>query len=275
MPIMDSAPALDQSVTMSDSQSGPDVPAPTGGRRFVDEDLRGARFIGCDLRGAVMRGADLAGAELDSPWLLDGESTLLVNGVDVAPYVDAELNRRFPGREQRRAGSPAGLRAAWAGVEQAWGSAVRRARAMPEGSVDASVDGEWSFAQTLRHLVMATDVWYRRAILGVEQPYHPIGQPIAEFEADGNDMSVFAAERPSFEEVLRVRAEHVTMVRDFLAGVSDPDLLAERTNPWAPDRSETVLSCVHVILDEEWEHLRYAERDLDVLDARAADAGRA
>ncbi|WP_372430404.1 hypothetical protein [Janibacter melonis] len=51
---------------------------------------------------------------------------------------------------------------------------------MPAGTVDASVDDEWSFAQTLRHLVMATDTWLGRAVLGLDQPYHPLGQPHAE-----------------------------------------------------------------------------------------------
>jgi len=37
---------------------------------------------------------------------------LRVNGVDVAPLVEAELNRRFPGRADRRTGDPDGLRAA-------------------------------------------------------------------------------------------------------------------------------------------------------------------
>ncbi len=45
----------------------------------------------------------------------------------------------------------------------------------------------------------------------------------------------------------------------------------ERKNPHAPDHAETVLSCLHTILEEEWEHHRYAVRDLDAL--KAADAG--
>jgi hypothetical protein len=32
-----------------------------------------------------------------------------------------------------------------------------------------------------------------------------------------------------------------------------------------PDHEETVLSCLHVILNEEWEHHRYAVRDLDAI----------
>ena len=86
---------------------------------FTDADLRGARFNRVDLSGAVMRGVDVAGMDIDSPWICDGESALLVNGVDVAPLVDAELDRRFPGRAQRGAADPEGLRAAWAAVASA------------------------------------------------------------------------------------------------------------------------------------------------------------
>jgi hypothetical protein len=65
--------------------------------------------------------------------------------------------------------------------------------------------------------------------------------------------------------VLAARADRVAMVRDFLAGVT-PELLAEqRANPWAPGHRVTVLSCLRTILDEEWEHQRYAVRDLDAI----------
>lgn len=227
--------------------------------------LRGARFVEVDLSGALMRAVDLAGADIDAPWLLDGESTLVVNGVDVAPLVEAELNRRFPGREQRRADDPAGLQAAWTAVEQAWAGAIERASAMPVGTVDQSVAGEWTFAQTLRHLVMATDTWLRGAVLRMDRPFHPIGQPNVEYDTDGHDPSVFAIETPTFDEVLAVRAERVTMMRDFLTAVTPEVLDDQRNNPWAPEHRETVRSCLHTILEEEWEHLRFALRDLDHL----------
>lgn len=233
---------------------------------FTDQDLGGARFVRTRLSGAVMRGVDLDGADLDAPWLREG--TLLVNGVDVVPYVEAELDRRFPGRSLRRAADPAGLRAAWAAVEGAWADAVARAGTLPAGAVDVSVDGEWSFAQTVRHLVMATDTWLGRGIRGVAQPYHPIGQPNAEYETDGFDPTVFAGGTPPWSEVLAVRADRQAQVRGFLATVTPEDLAAERRNPWAPEHPETVLSCLHTILEEEWEHLRFALRDLDVV-ARA------
>jgi DinB superfamily/Pentapeptide repeats (8 copies) len=237
------------------------------GAEFVDADLRGARFRRADLSGVVMRAVDVREADIDAPWLSRGESFLRVNGVDVIPLVEAELNRRFPGRAARRATDPDGLRAAWAALERTWAATLERVAAMPAGTVDVSVDGEWSFAQTLRHLVMATDAWLGRAILNIGQPFHPIGQPNAEYETDGNDMSIFATVTPPYADVLEARAGRVAMVRDFLAAITPDDLAATRKNPWAPEYPETVLSCLHVILREEWEHHRYAVRDLDAIDA--------
>ncbi|HTZ26215.1 MAG TPA: DinB family protein [Streptosporangiaceae bacterium] len=234
---------------------------------FVDVNLHTAQFRRADLSGVVMRAVDVRGADIDAPGLDDGESFLRVNGVDVIPLVEAELNLRFPGRASRRATDPDGLRAAWAALERAWAATLERVAAMPAGTVDVSVDGEWSFAQTLRHLVMATDAWLCRAVLGIEQPFHPVGQPNAEYETDGNDMSVFATLTPSYADVLEVRAGHVAMVRDFLATVTSEDLGATRRHTWAPEFPVTVLYCLHVILREEWEHHRYAVRDLDAIDA--------
>jgi uncharacterized protein YjbI with pentapeptide repeats len=76
------------------------------GAEFVDADLRGARFIGADLSGVVMRGVEVRGTDIDAPWLSNGASFLRVNGVDVIPLVEAELNHRFPGRADRRAADP-------------------------------------------------------------------------------------------------------------------------------------------------------------------------
>ncbi len=231
---------------------------------FIDRNLRGARFIGSALSGAVMRGVDVDGLDIDAPWLPDG--VLLVNGVDVVPFVEAELNRRFPGRELRKAKDPQGLRTAWAALEDAWAAGVDRAAGLPEGSVDVCVDGEWSFAQTLRHLVFATDTWLGRAVLQLPQPYHPIGQTNAEAGNDGFDMSILTTEQPAFDEVLRVRGERQAMVRGFLAAVTPEELAVARKNPWSPQHPETTLSCLHVIIEEEWEHLRFALRDLDAIE---------
>lgn len=242
------------------------------GSKFVDVDLRGSRFVGSDLTGVVMRGVQVEAADIDAPWLSDGETFFRVNGVDVIPFVEAELDRRFPGRSQRRAEDPDGLRAAWTSLERTWEATLERAAAMPDGTVDVSVDGEWSFAQTLRHLVLATDMWLRRAILEIEQPFHPLGLIDAGSQDEaGVERSNFTTETPSYAQVLEARAGRVAMVRDFLAGVTPEELAATRKNPHAPEYPETTLSCLHVILEEEWEHHRYAARDLDAIEAMSGE----
>jgi hypothetical protein len=138
---------------------------------------------------------------------------------------------------------------------------------MPPDAVDVSVADEWSFAQTLRHLVHATDTWLGRAVFGLEQPYHPLGLVDTATESDGSDLPVPVAVAPSYAEVLAAREGRVAMVRDLLAHVTPAELAEPRRNPHDPDDDETTLSCLHVILEEEWEHLRFALRDLDVIDA--------
>ena len=74
---------------------------------FADADLSDAVFRETDLSRARMYGVLLTGANLD------GDITgLVVNGVEVAPLIEAELDRRHPERIALRATTPEGLRAA-------------------------------------------------------------------------------------------------------------------------------------------------------------------
>lgn len=231
------------------------------GATFLRASLKGATVRFSDVSGVTMRGVDVDGLDIDSHDLFLG--SLVVNGVDVVPLVDAELNRLFPGRELQTSRTPQGLRDGWVAVQAAWAVTVADT---PPDLVDAHVEDEWSLAQTLRHLVLATDTWLRGAIWQVEQPFHEIGQIFTGAAEMGFDMSVFRADQPGFEEVRAVRAERQQMVSDFLATVT-PELLAqERADPWGGDGwRPTVGDCVRVILDEEWAHLRYVRRDLALL----------
>lgn len=229
------------------------------GATFVRASFKGATLRFSDVSGVTMRGVDVDGLDIDSHDLFFG--SLVVNGVDVVPLVDAELNRQFPGRELQKAQTPEGLREGWVAVQAAWRTTVADT---PPDLVDAHVEDEWSLAQTLRHLVLATDAWLRGGILRIQQPFHEIGQIFTGAEEMGFDMSVFRADPPAYEEVLAVRAERQRMVTDFLA-TATPDLLAEeRDNPWGggDDWHPSVGDCIRVILEEEWAHLRYVRRDL-------------
>ena len=148
-------------------------------------------------------------------------------------------------------------------VQDAWEATVSNT---PADLVDAHIDDEWSLAQTLRHLVLATDAWLRGGVMRIEQPFHDIGLIFGGAAEMGFDMSIFRDDVPALDDILAARSERQRMVTDFLATVT-PELLAEeRDNPWGGgDWHPTVGDCVRVILEEEWAHLRYVRRDLALL----------
>ena len=103
-------------------------------KRFADVDLSGAVSRETDLSRARMYGVLLTGANLD------GDITgLVVNGVEVAPLIEAELDRRHPERIALRATNPEGLRTAVDVHEAMWTDLIDRARAMPDSDRHRSI----------------------------------------------------------------------------------------------------------------------------------------
>jgi hypothetical protein len=228
--------------------------------------LNGASFRAVDLKDIVMRGVELH--EVD----IYGEiGKVTINGVEVGPLVNDELDRRYPERVKMRPTDPAGFREAWDVVEHLWNGTVDRARSLEPALLHESVGGEWSFTETLRHLAFATDAWVRRAILGDPAPWHPLDLPWDEM-ADTPGTPRDRAARPSLDEVLDLRRDRMSTVRRVVDDLTD-ESLDGHTEPvdapgWPPASSFSVRECLLVVLNEEWEHRLYAERDLDTL-ARA------
>lgn len=74
--------------------------------------------------------------------------------------------------------------------------------------------------------------------------------------------------------MLELRRDRMSTVREVLDGLSD-ESLDGHTEPvegpgWPEARSYPVRECLLCILNEEWEHRLYAERDLDALEARTS-----
>jgi hypothetical protein len=234
------------------------------GADFHNVDLTGARFRLVDLTGVTIRGADLV--DVDISGQIDN---LRINGVDVVPLVEAELDRRHPGRAKMRPADAAGYREAWDVLERLWQQTVARARRLDPGLLHQRVNGEWSFIETLRHLVFATDAWVNRAILGQPSPWDPLDLPHDEFPGEPSIPRDRDA-RPSLDQVLALRADRMATVRDVLASLTD-EQLAGRTQPvtepgYPEPESFPVRRCLRAILNEEWQHRLYAERDLDALE---------
>jgi uncharacterized protein YjbI with pentapeptide repeats len=248
------------------------------GSRFEDVSLAGASFRLVDFSGASLRFADLSGATIRGSLVIDVEisgevQNLRVNGVDVAPLVEAELDRRYPDRATMRPADAEGFRAAWRILERLWAETVSRAAGLRPELLHERVDGEWSFIETLRHLVFATDAWVRRALLGDPAPWDPLGLPCDEIAPLPPSVPWDGAARPSLEQVLGLRADRMATVRQVLADLTDEKLAGVTepvTEPGYPEpESFTVRRCLQAILSEEWQHRLYAERDLDVLAARS------
>lgn len=255
---------------------------------FHGADLRGSRFERVDLTGAQLRSVDLTGARFTAVGLhkvvmrgveladvdIYGEiKNLVINGVDVAPLIEAELDRRHPDRAKMRPADPAGFRDAWDSVERLWRGTVERASRLRPELLHESVDGEWSFIETLRHLVFATDAWIRRGILGDPSPWDALDLPWDDMP-DTPGVPRDRAARPPLDVVLELRRDRMATVRQVVEGLTD-ESLAGHTKPvegpgWPEPRSYPVRECLLVILNEEWEHRLYAERDLDALEARHA-----
>jgi hypothetical protein len=163
---------------------------------------------------------------------------------------------------------PVGFAEAWDVLEALWEQTVRRARSLDPALLHESVDGEWSFTETLRHLVFATDAWIRRAVLGDPAPWDPLDLPWDEMP-DTPGIPRDRAVRPALDTVLALRRDRMASVREVIEGLT-AESLAGDTAPvegpgWPQPRSYPVRECLLVVLNEEWEHRLYAERDLDAL----------
>jgi DinB superfamily/Pentapeptide repeats (8 copies) len=268
------------------ARASPDEPmeARFGPHRFSagegggSEQLRGARFEAADLRGARFTDCDLTGVTIRDGWLVNVSisgylSNVTVNGVDVTDFVSAELDRRHPERVQFREGQTAGdVRAMWDTIERLWAQAIERAGRLPAAALNQQVNEEWSFAQTLRHLVFITDAWASRTVLDEEMPYHPLGLPQSWYPAaDAAALGIGLTAQPGYAEILAARAGRVAVMRRIVAGLTDDSLgrpCQRSPAPGYPDEERTVVDCISVVMDEEIEHYRFAVRDLAVLEAR-------
>jgi uncharacterized damage-inducible protein DinB len=242
--------------------------ADMSGTRFTTVLLNAATIRNCDLHQVVMRGVEIVDTTID------GEiQNLVINGVDVAPLVEAELDRRYPDRLKFRPTSADGFREAWNANERLWAATIERARTLDPELLYESVEGEWSFIETLRHLAFASESWVGRCVLGDPTPWHPLSLPwdqMAPRQGVPHDRDA----RPSLEEALALRHDAMALVRRVVDSLTD-EQLGERTPPlvgpgW-PDEGDTFLvsECLRVVLNEEWSHRMFAERDLAVLEGRS------
>lgn len=231
--------------------------------RFVDQDLTEAEFRECVLDRARLVGVVMQGAQIDGL-----VTDLVVNGVEVTEYVEAELDRRHPVRTLIRSEQPVELREGWRQLRADWTTTIERIRQRP-GIERRTVNEEWSALQTLRHLVFVHDSWFRRCVLGSIEKFTPIGLApdyVADREEQGLDLSA----DPDLDQVMGVRAAQAAELTEWLASASPARLAATAPVPagdgWPPyARGRSIRQCLATVLTEEWAHHRFCVRDLDLL----------
>jgi hypothetical protein len=235
---------------------------------FVDLSMAGATFREVDLSSARMNGVLLLNADIDGA--IDG---LRVNGVEVMPLIEAELDRLHPERLRLRPTTPETMRDAVDVIEELWQATVRRASALPGEAVYRSVNGEWSLAQTLRHAIFVVDAWYGHAAALRPSPFHPIGVPAA-FTTNGAEFGIDDSAAPTLGEILAVRAERIADLRTYLSEVTQEELDRVRGPNTAvgcpPPAERTAVECLRVIFSDEWAHVQFANRDLAILELEYA-----
>ena len=234
------------------------------GAEFVDADLRRARFVGADLSGVVMRGVQVDGADIDAPWLLsDGELACWSTASTWPPSSRPSSTAASPaapssGPRTRTVCARPGPRSSARGRPRS--NASRRCRTARSTSRSTGSGrsrrrcGTWCWPRTRG--------WARRSWRSSSRSIRS-GCSMRPRRPTARMLPMSAAAAPSYDEVLRGPGrpgrDGARLPRHRHAG----QLAEERRNPHDPAYPETVLSCLHTILEEEWEHHRYAVRDLD------------
>ncbi|WP_328325979.1 DinB family protein [Kribbella sp. NBC_00382] len=241
------------------------------------DQFRGARIHLSDLAGLEIRDCEVNNLKIVDCYGTDislgGDfKRLVVNDIDVTAYVESELDHRHPTRAlAREAATPDDYRTTWDAIEALWEATLNRARLLPEDKLYEQVDGEWSFVQTHRHLLFASDAWLGNCVLEEDSPYHPLGFPAGGTPAaEMAKLGLTIEATPTLDEVLAARRTRMAKMRQVVDALTEAELDRVCTRKPAdmyPDQEYVVRRCLKVVLKEEAEHHRYAVRDLTTLEA--------
>ena len=157
-----------------------------------------------------------------------------------------------------RPADPDGMRAAWEALEQTWAATIDRAERLTEAQRHESVDGEWSFVETLRHLVFAMDKWFTAPILGDERSTRS-ACPTRDRSTSAGPASTAA---PTRRSTRCSRCAPSAPPGSVTASTQSTPADLTREVEVLENGTVPVHDCVYTVFEEEFEHNRYALRDL-------------
>jgi hypothetical protein len=138
---------------------------------------------------------------------------------------------------------------------------MRRATSFSDEELHRSVNNEWSTVDSLRHVVLIVDLWLSKAVLGEQDPFHPIALPPTFMPPKLPGTSIDPDARPTFDEVCEVLRGRLATVRTSIDKLTPDDL--ERA---IQAHAKSVGGALYVLFSEMTAHNRFINRDLDIIE---------
>jgi hypothetical protein len=182
----------------------------------------------------------------------------VVNGVDVTEYINSH-DRWYPLRNDLSPEDEVGIHSAWSRLVAEWDRLYALVADLSEDVPMRSIDGEWSLRDTLRHMLFVHDKWFNWP-LGGRRTFTAIGLPNTGSQG-GEWPGLDLSRDPTFDATLAERRVQVSSFGDFIEKLSLREL--PEMSEILENGSVPTLVCFHAILEEEFEHLRYAWRDIE------------
>lgn len=216
------------------------------------------KFIGTDFTGALFRDVDLTNATITG--LIDG---LVVNDIEIAPLIVAELDRRHPERALFRSEDPADLARAWQIVRDQLLVTFDHVRELTGDRLNLQVNEEWSALESLRHLVFVADDWYGRTVRDETMPYWS-GGLMPSFLNHPERVGIDESADPDLDQVLGVFQKRMAQLDASFSNLTADELLRSCSGSYSAGTSQpvSVRTCLQALLEEFAAHRRYVERDL-------------
>ena len=229
-------------------------------------DLAGAVFWGADLRGARFRDVNLGEARISHAWLTDVEidafiDRVVVNGVDVTAFVN-DHDPWFPLRTVLRVSDPDSMRTGWSLLRSAWEAMVVRARRRPDDDCTRRSTGS---GRSCRRCATSCSRWTsgsRRRSPADRSRRADCPTP-ARSSSPGRAWTSTRHRRSTTSSPSG--PVRTTRFDDHLAAITAADL--DRSVDVLENGPHRVRDCIATVFEEEFWHLRYADRDLAVLEA--------
>ena len=138
---------------------------------------------------------------------------------------------------------------------------MRRATSFSDEELHRSVNNEWSTVDSLRHVVLIVDLWLSKAVLGEQDPFHPIALPPTFMPPKLPGSSIDPEARPTFDEACDVLRGRLATVRASIDELTPADLDRPVTS-----HAKTVGGALDVLFGEMTAHNRFINRDLDIIE---------